>query len=257
MAGHSKWKNIQHRKGAQDKKRGKIFTKILKEVTVAVKTGGGPEAESNPRLRAALQNAKANNVPKDTIERAIKKASGADAENFVESTFEGYGPEGVGIFVEVATDNNTRTVANIRSYFNRYQGNLGKNGCLEFIFDRQGQFLIPLENIKRQHPDWGEDEFTMALLDYDVDDVDWDEEEGMATVSCSVENFGKVAKAMDELEIECAESGLNRIPNNTKSLSEESFPSFMKLIDALEDDDDVQKVYHNVEFDEALIEKFS
>ena len=145
MAGHSKFANIKHRKGAQDLKRGKVFTKIQKEITVAVKTGGGGDPEMNPRLRLALANARGVNMPKDNIERAIKKAVGGQGENYTEVTFEGYGPDGTAVFVECATDNNTRTVSNIRSYFNKYGGSLGKDGCLEFIFTRKGKFHLSLK----------------------------------------------------------------------------------------------------------------
>ena len=145
VAGHSKWANIRHRKGAQDAKRGKIFTKLIKEITVSVKTGGGPDPDANPRLRAAIQNAKGQNMPKDTIERAIAKASGAGGEDYKEINYEGYGPDGVAIFVECATDNHTRTVANVRMYFNKFNGSLGQNGCLQFIFDHKGIFLISLK----------------------------------------------------------------------------------------------------------------
>ena len=157
MAGHSKWANIRHRKGAQDAKRGKIFTKLIKEITVAVKTGGGPDPDSNPRLRTAIQNAKGQNMPKDNIARAIKKASGAGGEDFKEGTFEGYGPDGVAVFVEVATDNVNRTVANVRMYFSKYNGSLGKDGCLNSS-SIEKVFEIPAEGID-------EDELTMELID--------------------------------------------------------------------------------------------
>ena len=150
MAGHSKFANIKHRKGAQDLKRGKIFTKLQKEITVAVKTGGGGDPTMNPRLRLALANARGANMPKDNIDRAIKKAEGGSGENIVEVTFEGYGPDGTAIYVECATDNNTRTVSNIRSYFNKYGGSLGKDGCLEFIFSRKGIFLLQSEGLEEE-----------------------------------------------------------------------------------------------------------
>lgn len=242
MAGHSKWKNIQHRKGAQDKKRGKIFTKIIKEVTVAVKTGG-PDPESNPRLRLAVQNAKSNNMPKDNLERAIKKASGAGGEDYVETTFEGYGPDGVAVFVEAMTDNNTRTVSNVRSYFNKFNGSLGKDGCLQFIFDRKGIFTIDAEGID-------EDEFTLEMIDVGAEDVEFDE--GLVTVTTEMTDFGNVQKKLEEMAIEPKEAGLQRIPVTTKEIDPKHFPTFMKLIDLLEDDDDVQQVYHNLEYNEEL-----
>ena len=242
MAGHSKWKNIQHRKGAQDAKRGKIFTKLIKEISVAVKASG-PDVDSNPRLRLALQNAKGANMPKDNIERAIKKASGAGGETYIETTFEGYGPDGVAVFVECATDNNTRTVSNVRSYFNKYNGSLGKDGCLEFIFNRKGVFIFKNEGLD-------EDDFTMSMIDGGAEDVEFDEE--MVTVTTAMEDFGNMQTKVNELNLEPIEAGLQRIPNNTKEIDKKNFETFNKLIDALEDDDDVQKVYHNVEFDEEL-----
>ena len=244
MAGHSKWKNIQHRKGAQDAKRGKIFTKLIKEISVAVKTGGGSDPDMNPRLRAALQNAKSNNMPKDNIERAIKKASGADADNLIETTFEGYGPDGSGIFVECATDNNTRTVGAVKSYFNRFNGSLGKNGCLEFIFQRKSVFHLDAANVD-------EDEFTLEMIEVGAEEVEFDE--GNVEVIGRMEEFGELQKAIQKQGLECTEAGLQRIPTTMKSLDEKNFKTFLKLIDVLEDDDDVQKVYHNVEFNEQFI----
>lgn len=243
MAGHSKWANIRHRKGAQDAKKGKIFSKLNKEITVAVKTGG-PDPDSNPRLRLAIQNARGQNMPKDNVDRAIKKASGEGLDNIVETTFEGYGPEGVAVFVECATDNNTRTVSNVRSYFNKNNGSLGKDGCLQFIFDQKGIFSLKSEGVD-------EDEFTMEMIDAGAEDVEFDEE--IITVTTEKEDFGSVQKKLQELNIEPTEAGLQRIPITTKEMSADGFKTLMKLIDTLEDDDDVQKVYHNVEFDESLL----
>ncbi len=244
MAGHSKWANIRHRKGAQDAKRGKIYSKLVKEISVAVKTGG-VDPECNPRLRLAIQNAKSQNMPKDNVERAIKKASGEGAENFVETTFEGYGPDGVAIFVECATDNNTRSVANVRSYFNKNNGSLGKDGCLQFIFDRKGIFTFNAEDIE------DEDEFTMEMIDAGAEDVEV--EDGMVTVITAMENFGSASKKIQELNLESIDAGLKRVPTTYKEISEQAYPTFMKLIDLLEDDEDVQNVYHNVEFDESFM----
>lgn len=246
MAGHSKWQNIQHRKNAQDAKRGKVFTKLIKEISVAVKTGGGPEIDMNPRLRLAVQNSKGANMPKDTIERAIKKASGAGGEDYIEKTFEGYGPDGVAMFIEVATDNNTRTVANIRSYFSKHGGSLGKDGCLQFIFDRKGIFSLLADNID-------EEEFTMEMIDVGASDVEFESNE--IIVTCEMDDFGAISKKFSEMEISPQESGLQRVPVTTKKIDEKPFLRFMKLLDALEDDDDVLKVYHNVEYDEELVFK--
>jgi YebC/PmpR family DNA-binding regulatory protein len=243
MAGHSKWANIRHRKGAQDAKRGKVFTKLIKEITVAVK-GSGPDVDSNPRLRLALQNARGQNMPKDTIERAIKKASGEGAENYVDTTFEGYGPDGIAVFVECATDNNTRTVSNVRSYFNKCNGSLGKDGCLQFVFERKGIFLLNSEGID-------EDDFTLEMIDAGAEDVEFNE--AHINIVSAMEDFGNIQKKLHEMKVEPIEAGLQRIPTTMKETHKKSFESFMKLIDALEEDDDVQKVYHNLEFDEALM----
>lgn len=246
MAGHSKWKNIQHRKGAQDKKRGKIFTKLNKEITVAVKEAG-PDASSNPRLRLAIQNARGQNMPKDNIERAIKKASGEGGESYVETTFEAYGVGGVAIFVECMTDNNTRTVSNVRSYFNKFGGSLGKDGCLQFVFSRKGVFTIDQESIRNKDID----ELTLEFIDGGAEDVEV--EDGYITITCEMEDFGNVSKKLAELEIEPKEAGLERIANDTNLPDVDTFLTNMKIIDKLEDDDDVQKVYHNMELTEELM----
>lgn len=247
MAGHSKWANIRHRKGAQDAKRGKIFTKIIKEISVAVK-GSGPDVDANPRLRLALQNARGQNMPKDTIDRAIKKASGAGGEDYVEVTFEGYGPDGSAVFVETATDNNTRTVSAVRAAFNKYNGSLGKDGCLQFIFDRKGMFLIEKSLVEME-----EDDFMMEMIDGGAEDVDFDDEEFISVVT-AMEDFGSVSSKLGEMNIEAKEAGLQRIPTTSKALDPKHIPTFLKLIDVLEDHDDVQKVYHNVELSESDFE---
>ncbi|MCY4524514.1 MAG: YebC/PmpR family DNA-binding transcriptional regulator [Halobacteriovoraceae bacterium] len=247
MAGHSKWKNIQHRKGAQDIKRGKIFSKLIKEIMVAVKVGGG-DMEGNPRLRLAIQNAKGANMPKDTIERAIKKASGVGADNLVETTFEGYGPSGEAVFIECTTDNNTRTVSSVRSCFNKYGGSLGKAGCLQFIFERKGMFTLNKGSLD-------EDEFTMELIDVGAEEVDFVEDE--VEIVCAMEDFGNIQKFLGDKNIAARESRLSRIPVTTKKLDENSFARFLKLLDAIEENDDVQKVYHNVEYDQNLVDKLS
>lgn len=245
MAGHSKFANIKHRKGAQDAKRGKIFSKLIKEITVAVKNGG-PDADANPRLRLAIQNSRGQNMPKDTIERAIAKASGAGGENFEEGTFEGYGPDGVGIFIEVATDNNMRTVGAVRSYFNKLNGSLGKDGCLASTFDRKGIFTIKGEDVS------DEDEFTMEMIDGGAEDVESDE--GIITVTTAMEDFGNAQSKLDELKVEAVEAGLQRVATFEKEISKDAWNTFSKLIDLLEDDDDVQKVYHNAEFAQWMLE---
>lgn len=248
MAGHSKWANIKHRKGAQDAKRGKIFTKLVKELTVAVKVGGGPDPDFNPRLRTAIINARSQSMPKDNIERAIKKASGGGGEDYSESTFEGYGPDGVAVFVECATDNNTRTVANIRMHFNKNGGSLGKDGCLQFVFDHKGVFIIEIPG--GSDPD----ELMLELIEAGAEDFDLEEQ--AMTIFTEMTNFGSVQKQLAEMKIEPKEAGLQRIPNMQKELNPDNLATFMKLIDTLEDDDDVQKVYHNAEIDEAVLEAY-
>ena len=239
MAGHSQFKNIQHRKNAQDAKKGKVFTKLIKEIAVAVREGGGPDIDSNPRLRTALQNARGANMPKDVFERAVKKAAG-DGEAAMETiNFEAYGPEGSAIMVEAATDNNTRTVANIRSYFNKHGGNLGKEGCLQFIFTRKGVFT--LEKILKI----SEDDFMLEIIDSGAEDVEIGEE--FINIICEKDRFGDVSKKLSEMKLEPKESGLQWMPNDTKKISEKAQAAVAKLIDVLEEDDDVQAVHNNMQ----------
>jgi len=245
MSGHSKWSTIKHKKGALDKKRGKIFTKLIKEITVAAKEGGA-DVESNARLRLAVQNAKGKNMPKDTIERAIKKVAGGDGADYIETTYEGYGSNGVAVFVECTTDNLNRTVADVRSYFNKYGGNLGTNGSLEFIFDRKGVFTIPiLEGMD-------EDDLTLELIDGGAEDVEF--EDGYITITSAMEDFGNMNGKLEALNLEPENAELERIPNTLVKLSDEAFSNVMKLIDVLEDNDDVQKVYHNIDATEEQLE---
>lgn len=246
MAGHSKWANIKHRKGAQDARRGKIFTKLIKEITVASKEGGS-DPDTNPRLRLAIQNAKGQNMPKDTIERAVKKGSGSDMADYVETTYEGYGPNGVAVFVECTTDNLNRTVANVRAAFSKYGGNLGTNGSLEFIFDRKGVFTVKL-------PDGVDgDDMTLEVIDGGAEEVEF--EDGYLIVTSAMEDFGSMQKKLEALGLEPENAELQRIPNTFVALTDEQFPKVMKLIDALEDDDDVQKVYHNIEATATQLEQ--
>jgi YebC/PmpR family DNA-binding regulatory protein len=246
MSGHSKWSTIKRKKGAIDAKRGKIFTKLIKEITIAVKEGGGSEPEANPRLRLAVQNAKGANMPKDNIERAIKKAAGADADSYEEVTYEGYAQHGVAVFVECMTDNLNRTVAAVRSLFNKYGGNLGTNGSLEFIFDHKGIFTFELPEMKDQ------DELMLEIIDAGAEDVEI--EDGYVTVTTAMEDFGSVNKKIEELEIETETAELQRIPKTLVSLDDDAFTKVMKFIDALEDNDDVQKVYHNIDVKESQFE---
>ena len=218
-------------------KMAKTFSKIGKDIALAVKAGG-PDPDSNPALRRCIQNAKGANMPKDNVERAIKKASGADAENYEEVTYEGYGQGGVAFFVECTTNNTTRTVANVRAIFNKFEGNLGKNGELAFIFDRKGIFTIEKTKITI---DW--DEFEMEMIDGGAEEIDQDDEEVMITTA--FDDFGALSHKLDELKIEAKSAELQRIANNTKEVSEEQFKANMKMLERFEEDDDVQNVYHN------------
>ena len=245
MSGHSKWSTIKRKKGAIDAKRGKIFTKIIKEIIIAAKEGGG-DPESNARLRLAVQNAKGANMPKDNIERAIKKASGADAETFVETSFEGYASGGIAVFVDCLTDNNNRTVASVRAAFNKHGGSLGTNGSLTFLFERKGIFLIKNEGLSLE-------DVELEMIDAGAEDFEIDED--MITVTCAKEDFGSVNRKLNELGIDPEEAGLQRIPNDTKLVDIESARKVLRLIDALEDDDDIQNVYHNLEMTDELAEE--
>jgi YebC/PmpR family DNA-binding regulatory protein len=242
MSGHSKWSTIKRKKGAADAKRGKKFTKIIKEIIIAAKEGGG-DPDTNARLRLAILNAKGANMPKDNIERAIKKAVGADAVSYTEATFEGYAPHGIAVFAECLTDNNNRTVASIRSAFNKYGGNLGTNGSLSFLFDRKGIFTIKNEGFNIE-------DLELEMIDAGAEDFEIDTE--TITITCAKEGFGSVSRKLHELKIEPEESGLKRIPNDTKKLDVESARKVLRFIEVLEDDDDIQNVYHNLEMTDEL-----
>ena len=242
MSGHNKWSTIKRKKGAIDAKRGKIFTKIIKEIIIAAKEGG-PDPDSNSRLRLAIQNAKGANMPKDNIERAIKKATGSEAENFIETSFEGHGPGGIAVFVECLTDNNNRTVATVRSAFNKHGGNLGTNGSLSFLFERKGIFTIKNEGFSL-------DDLELEVIDAGAEDIEVDGD--FITITCAKEDFGSVNRKLSELGITPENAALKRIPHDTKKLDVESAKKALRLIDTLEDDDDVQNVYHNLEMTDEL-----
>ncbi len=247
MAGHSKWANIKHRKGAQDKKRAKQFTRAIKEISVAVKEGGGADPEANPGLRNAISNAKGVNMPKNTIDRAIKKASGADADNYETVSFEGYGPNGIAIFVECTTDNTNRTVASVRSIFTKNGGSLGTNGSLEFLFDKKGVFVLEKEKIEMNL-----EEFELELIEGGATKIE--KEDDLITVYTDFNDFGLMSSKLEELEIETKSSEVQRIPLNTVELPVEDAKKILNLIEKFEDDDDVQNVYHNLEITDELID---
>jgi YebC/PmpR family DNA-binding regulatory protein len=214
----------------------RTFTKYGREISLAVKAGG-PDVETNARLRVVIQNAKAANMPKDNIESAIKKASAKDAATLEEMNYEGYAPYGVAIFVETATDNPTRTVANVRSYFNKCNGQLGTSGSLEFIFDRKGVFTIPSAGVNR-------DDLEMLLIENGAEDIVDQDEDIIAYTSFA--DFIGVQRALEQAGITVTNAEVRRIPNNTVTLTDEQAEEIIKLIDRLEDDDDVQNVFHNM-----------
>ncbi|MEK1875965.1 MAG: YebC/PmpR family DNA-binding transcriptional regulator [Rhizobium altiplani] len=247
MAGHSQFKNIMHRKGRQDAVRSKMFSKLAREITVAAKAGL-PDPSMNARLRLAIQNAKAQSMPKDNIDRAIKKASGADGENYDEVRYEGYGPGGTAIIVEALTDNRNRTASNVRSIFTKAGGALGETGSVSFSFDHVGEITYKLSASDA-------DKMMEAAIEAGADDVETDEEGHYIT--CAFESLGEVAKAL-ETSLGEAETvkAVWRAQNNVP-VDEERAQSLLKLIDSLEDDDDVQNVYSNFEVDEEVLAKLS
>ena len=226
-------------------KMAKTFSKIGKDIALAVKAGG-PDQDANPALRRCILNAKGANMPKENVERAIKKASGTDAENYEEISYEGYGQGGVAFFVDCTTNKPTRTVANVRAIFNKFDGNLGKNGELAFIFERKGIFSLDKSLIKL---DW--DDFEMEMIDGGAEDVESDDEEVMITTA--FEDFGALSHKLEELGLEAKSAELQRIPNTIKEVTEEQFKANMKMLERFEDDDDVQNVYHNMEITDDLM----
>ncbi|MFW2487134.1 YebC/PmpR family DNA-binding transcriptional regulator [Clostridium chromiireducens] len=243
MSGHSKWHNIQAKKGKTDAKRGKIFTKIGKEIVMAVKNGGASQ-EINAKLRDVIAKAKAANMPNDTISKAIKKASGElSSVNYENIVYEGYGPSGVAVIVETLTDNKNRSAGNVRSAFTKGGGNMGTSGCVAFMFQEKGEIVIEKE-------DKDEDELMMIALDAGAEDFSSDEDE-VFVVTTSPEDFGAVREALEAQGIEFLEAAVKKIPDTYTAIDEADAKKFQKMLDLLEDDDDVQEVYHNAEFPEG------
>ncbi len=243
-----KWNNIKMKKAATDKARSQSYTKVLREIYMAVKNSGNDDPDSNFALKIALVKGREFNVPRDNIDKAIKKAMGQDGAQIEEINYEGYGLDGVALFIETATDNPTRTVSNIRSYFNKHGGSIGTPGCLQFVFERKATFTIKEENLKGLSTD----DLMMELIDFNIDDVEL--EEGFVTVKGPVESYGDIYKKLEEMKIKVEDSGLERLPLNTKEITKESYDKLQKLIDVLEGDDDVSKVYHNLEWNDAFAE---
>ncbi len=247
MAGHSQFKNIMHRKGRQDAVRSKIFSKLAREITVAAKQGM-PDPAMNPRLRLAVQNAKAESMPKDNIQRAINKASGGDAESYDEVRYEGYGPGGVAVIVEALTDNRNRTAANVRAAFTKAGGALGETGSVSFMWDRAGEVYYPAKA-------GNADKVMEAAIDAGADDVQSDEEGH--TILCGFEAVNEVSKALEGALGEADSVKIIWKPQTNVPVDEERAQSLMKLVGVLEDDDDVQNVYANFEVDDATLAKLS
>lgn len=245
MAGHSKWANIQHRKGRQDKLRSKLFSKLAKEITVAAKMGD-PDPDKNPRLRLAVKEAKSSSVPKDVIERAIKKSQGGDAENYEEIRYEGYGPNGVAVIVEAMTDNRNRTASNVRSTFSKNGGNLGETGSVSFMFDRKGQvsYLASAGDA---------DSVMMAAIEAGAEDVESSEDGHI--IWCADTDLSDVSTALEDQLGESESTKLVWRPQTTTPLDLDGAQKLMKLIDALEDDDDVQTVTANFEIPDEIMDQ--
>ena|SRR5512145_540968 len=249
MSGHSKWSTIKRKKGAIDAKRGKIFTKLIKEITLAARLGGS-DVEGNARLRQAVMAAKEENMPKDNIERAIKKGAGGaeGGANYEEITYEGYGPGGAAVIVEIMTDNKNRTVAEIRHIFSKHGGNLGENGCVAWIFAKKGSIVIDKKAID-------EDALMELALEAGADDVKVEDSEYEVITEPAA--FEAVKKAIDGKGIKHLAASIGLIPSNTVKLEAGKAESMLKMMEKLEDNDDVQNVYSNFDIDEDVLEKLS
>ncbi|GGB28383.1 putative transcriptional regulatory protein YrbC [Lentibacillus populi] len=240
MAGHSKWKNIQRRKNAQDAKKGKIFMRHAKDIYMAAKAGGG-DPSTNATLRLTIDKAKADNMPNDNIDRAIKKATGSlDGANYEEFTYEGYGPGGVAVIVNILTDNKNRTAAEVRHAFKKNGGNLGENGSVSFMFDRKGYIVIENED-----GSISEDEITLEAIEAGADDIVV--EEGAYEIYTSPENFTAVCEHLRKNDYELADAEITLIPQTYSKLAADDEQKMLNLIDVLEDNEDVQDIYHNLE----------
>ncbi len=249
MSGHSKWSTIKRKKGANDAKRGKIFTKLIKEITIAAKMGGG-DINGNPRLRSAVISAKSENMPKDNIERAIKKGIGdLDGAVYEEILYEGYGPGGVAVLVETMTDNKNRTVADVRHFFSKSNGNLGESGCVAWMFDKRGVIVVDAEGVD-------EEELMELAIEAGAEDVI--EEETTFQILTTPEDFSEVVDSLEKSGIKSVEASISMVPKNTVEVTEEKpARSLLKLLENLEDHDDVQKVHANFDIPDEIMELLS
>jgi YebC/PmpR family DNA-binding regulatory protein len=244
MSGHSKWSTIKHKKGAADAKRGKIFTKLIKEITVAARMGGG-DVDANPRLRTAVAGAKAQNMPQDNIQRAIKKGTGdLEGVNYEEITYEGYGPGGAAILIESMTDNKNRTVGEVRAILGKNGGNMGESGCVAYMFEKKGLMVVPGDAMD-------EDALMELVLDAGADDLQ--SADGKYEIITAKENFNAVHTTLEEKSIPMEVAELTAIPSNTVPVDEKNGKALLRLMDLLEDHDDVQKVYSNFDISEEVM----
>ena len=245
MSGHSKWSTIKRKKAAVDAKRGKIFTRLLREVTIAARLGGG-DPGGNPRLRSAIQDCKSNNVPNDNVERAIKKGTGElEGVDYEEITYEGYGPGGVAVLVETMTDNRNRTVGEVRHIFSKHGGSLGENGCVNYLFDKRGYFVVEPGNLD-------EEEFMELALELEVEDIST--EKDTFEIFTQPERYLEVKQALEEREVPLAARELAMIPSSTVAIDESKMRQVLRFMEAMEDLDDVQDVWANFDIDESLLE---
>ncbi len=248
MSGHSKWSSIKHKKAAADSKRGKLFTKLIKEITVAARSGGGDPA-GNPRLRTACTTARSQSMPSDNIERAIKRGTGElEGVDYIEATYEGYGPGGMAVILEVLTDNRNRTVADVRNIFSKHGGNLAETNCVNWMFDRTGQIRVAAEGT-------AEDEVFEKAVEAGADDVTADDD--VFVVSTSVESLEEVREALEAAGLTVEGAEIAFVPQNTVQLVGGDVPKALRLLDALEDNDDVQRVSANFDLDEEELAKLS
>lgn len=248
MSGHSKWSTIKRKKGVTDSRRGKIFSKLIKEITVSTRTGGG-DPDANPRLRTAIAAAKAENMPKDNIERAIKKGTGElEGAAYEEVYYEGYGPGGAAVLVESLTDNKNRTVADIRHVFSKAGGSLGEAGCVAWMFEKKGLFVLEKDSTN-------EDTLMEVALDAGAEDIR--DEEGTFEVISSTENFERVKNSLDEKALHYVLAEITMVPQNTVTLEAKDAEQMLRLMEGLEDCDDVQKAYSNFDISETTLEQLS
>ena len=244
MSGHSKWSTIKHKKGAADAKRGKIFTKVIKEITVAARIGGG-DVDGNPRLRLAVQKAKEVNMPQENLIRAIKKGTGElEGVQYQEISYEGYGPGGVAIFMEVMTDNKNRTIGELRAALDKNGGNMGENGCVAWIFEKKGIITIMIS-------EKDEEELLELVMDAGGDDLQTVDD--YYEITTSVESFESVRKAIENSGLKVQSAQLTRIPQNTVNVEEKNCKSLLRLMDMLEEHDDIQKLYSNFDITDELM----